>query len=129
MAAVPIGSIGAEQPLLIRQGADFGFTANLRGPDGVTPMNLTGCSARAQIRKRATDSALTIALTCTVVDALTGSLSISLTNLQTAGLVAGESVSEAASKYVWDCEFVDSLGRVIPLFYGPVNVFREVTRG
>lgn len=123
-----LGSIGVKLDLLIKQGSTFGpheFT--LTNPNG-TPLNLTGCSIRAQMRKRAGDATATAALTTPITAPLAGKFTLSLSAAETTPLPAGETLKDPASKGVWDCELLDSLGQVTPLYYGDTTVFREVTR-
>lgn len=125
-----IGTKGAELDLLIRQGATFGpVTSTINNPDG-SPMNLTGATIRAQVRKTPTSP---IGEGCVadfeILDALNGNFLWSFSASATGTLSAdNESESAPASLYVWDMEIEDASGRVIPLMYGKVNVFREVTK-
>ncbi len=125
-----IGTKGAELDLLIRQGATFGpVTCHLTNPD-TSPVNLAGCTIRAQIRKSAT-STLTPGATgvCTVTGAATGDFTYTFSATVTGALVAdAESELATASQYVWDMELEDASGRVTPLTYGRVYVYREVTK-
>jgi hypothetical protein len=123
-----IGSIGSPINLLIKQGSDFGpVTEILTNPDG-SPVNLTDAILRGQIRKSGNDAALVADLAIEITDAPNGVFTWGLSNAVTELIPAGESVRDKASSYVWDMELVDSIGRVIPLHYGSVSVFREVTR-
>lgn len=128
--ATTLGSKGAELNLLIRQGATFGpNVCTLTNPD-TSPVNLTGCTFRAQIRKTASDPLSSgAAATFTITNAALGEFYWEFTDEVTTVLVA-DSVSETApaSIYTWDMELEDASGRVIPLLYGTVNVFREVTK-
>ncbi len=139
-----IGSIGERLDLLIRQGANFGpvrFT--MTSPDGslfpastdtpvpesaFVPVDLTGCTIRGQIRKKPGDTDVAAALSVTVTDAPAGRYELSLSAATTAGLTAGANARAPESTYVWDLELVDSGGAVIPLYWGSVQVHREVTR-
>lgn len=128
MAAVPsIGSYGAQLDLKIKQGSTFAPSLGLKNPDG-TPVDLTNCMLRGQIRKKALDVSIVVALTFEILDAAAGSARMSLTDEQTAAITAGETTTTGASKYVYDVEMEDSQGAVRPLLYGAVTVFREVTR-
>lgn len=127
MAAPVLGSIGEELDLLIRQGATFGpHTLSMKNPNN-TPVDLTGVTFRGKIRK---DSKSTISypITFEVIDAAGGVVRMSMTDEETAVIPAGPLLTHADSKYVWDAEMEDSLGSVIPLYYGKVSVFREITR-
>lgn len=125
-----IGTKGAELDLLIRQGATFGpVTSTISNPDG-TPMDLTGATLRAQVRKTPTSP---IGEGCvasfTITNPTSGNFDWYFSATATSTLAAdNESETAPASVYVWDMEIEDAAGRVIPLMYGKVNVFREVTK-
>ena len=128
MPAQEIGYRGELLNLLIRQGATLGpFAVTLTNPNA-TQLNLTGSTLRAQVRKKALDATPVVALTCTITNAAAGQFTFGLTAVQTAGLPAGELISDADSKYVWDMELEDVAGTVFPLYFGDVQIFREVTR-
>lgn len=123
-----IGTKGASLDLLIRQGGTFLATVSATDATGL-PINLTGGTITAQIRK--TPSAVTIECSAVVViiNAVNGVFTFEFTAAATAALVASEtSETDAASTYVWDIELLNSATKVIPLMYGTVNVWREVTR-
>lgn len=125
-----IGTKGSELDLLIRQGATFGPNlCTLKNPD-TSPINLTGCTFRGQIRKTASDPLSTgCAITFVITNAAAGEFTWEVTDENTTALAA-DAISEAgpASQYVYDIEMEDASGRVIPLLYGKVSVFREVTK-
>lgn len=128
MAVPQIGSYGVELDLRIKQGATFGpVTVTARNPDA-TVMDLTGCTVRGHMRKKALDTGPPVAtFVCTVLSPATaGMFEFGLTDEVTAAIVADE--QPAKSTFVWDMELEDSTGRVIPLYYGQATVFREVTR-
>lgn len=129
MATTPVlGSIGDKVDLLIKQGSTFGpMVATLKNPD-LTAVDLTSMVIRGQIRKKALDTAIVASVVVAITDATGGVFEFSLTDEVTAAIVADELMQRPGSKYVWDMEIEDSLGRVIPLYYGDVTVFREVTR-
>ena len=123
-----LGYIGERLDLLIRQGATFGpFDVTLANPDK-TPVNLTGATVRAHVRKKALDANVVIDLQVQITDASAGKFQFGLSDELSASITAGETVKDPASLYVWDMELEDVLGRVVPLYYGEVKVFREVTR-
>ena len=129
MAANPkIGWLGEPLDLEIRQGATFGpHNAAMVNPDN-SPVDLTGCVIRGQIRRTALTTTVTASLSCTITDPAGGLYTLSMTDEVTAAIPAGESITDPKSKYVWDLELEDSQGRVIPLYYGNVSVLRESTR-
>lgn len=127
--ATTIGSKGAELDLLIRQGATLGpYPARLANLDA-SPMNLTGCTLRAQVRKSyTTDIQPGASFVFTIVDALDGRFIWSIPASSTRDLLAGPTETHKDSLYVWDMEIEDSQGNVTPLLYGMARVFREVTK-
>lgn len=130
MATPRIGYIGERLDLLIRQGADFGpMSATMVNPDQ-TLVDLTGCTIRGQIRKSGLDATIVESFNTTILNQVTyrGQYKFWLTNAETAAIVAGETLADKASKYVWDLELLDSTGIVTALYYGDVLVQREVTR-
>lgn len=129
MATAPVlGKIGTQIDLLIKQGSTFGpMVATLKNPDG-SAVNLTSCLIRGQIRKKALDTVLVTSFVVAITNETGGVFEFSLTDEVTAVIVADEIMQKPGSKYVWDMELEDALGRVIPLYYGDVTVFREVTR-
>lgn len=123
-----IGTKGEQLNLLIKQGSDFGpFNATMTDNLAV-PINLTGCTIRGQIRKTPTDAAVTAQLVVTITAPLAGQYSFTLPASVTAAIACGIDETASASKYVWDMELVDVSTKVIPLYYGDVAVFREVTK-
>lgn len=128
--ATQIGSKGSELDLLIRQGATFGPVAcTLTNPD-TSPVNLTGCTFRGQMRKTASDLLSTgCAFTFVITNATLGQFTIEITDENTTALAA-DVVSETgpSSQYVYDVEMEDASGRVIPILFGKAQVFREVTK-
>lgn len=129
MAVLSLGYVGERLNLTIRQGATLGpFSVTLKNPDA-SPVDLTGSVIRGQIRKKALDATVVAELDG-VLDAnpATGVFTFGLTAGETGVLQAGEALTDAASVYVWDMEWRDAAGRILPLYYGAVSVFREVTR-
>lgn len=123
-----LGYIGERLDLLIRQGATLGpFICTLSNPDA-SPVNLTGATIRGQIRKKAADTAVVATLSVIIMNPTGGQYSFALDAATTAGIVAGADITKPESVYLWDMELQDSLGRVIPLYWGDVRVHREVTR-
>lgn len=124
-----IGDIGERRDLLIRQGADFGpITETLVNPDG-SPVDLTGCICRGQIRRTVDDPEIAAEFVFQIAtDPTTGVVSWGLPNTVTVALAAGATVKDPASQYVYDQEIEDANGRIIPWRYGSALVHREVTR-
>lgn len=129
MSVMTIGNRGEQLNLIIRRGAELGpITATMQNPDE-TPVDLTGCTVRGQIRKNWDDAEVAAELDVSIIDAPNGQYRFGLTNEVTTDLASGALMENPESKYVWDLELEDSLGRVTPLYFGTVFVHREVTRG
>jgi hypothetical protein len=103
----------------VDQGSDFGATFTLK--ESGSPVDLTGYSARGQIRKKKTSSTITATFTCTVPDPLNGTIIVSLPNSITKDIVEGT--------YFYDIE-IYTVGNayVKRIIEGVVNVKGEVTR-
>lgn len=128
MPCLEIGYFGERLDLKIRQGATFGpISASMLNPDG-TPVDLTGCTLTAKIRRRALDVAVVKTIPVTITDAANGEYEFGLTDDETAAITAGERIHDQSSKYVWAMDLVDSAGRTIPLYYGQVIALRRSTQ-
>lgn len=104
-----------------------------------TIMDLTGCTARAQIgypvpktAKELTIPTQTIfqvmaTFLCTI-SVPTGEVTYSLTNTETSAIrTTGEAYNQL-TKYQWDFELRSAIGTVLRAFNGPVEVSPEVTK-
>lgn len=128
MTPARIGTIGERLDLLIRQGATLGpFVCSMSNPDG-TPVDLTGVLITGQIRKTPASPQVAAQLEVRVTNPVAGQYEFGLSAITSAALTAGADISRPESAYVWDLELHDTLGRVIPLYYGEARVHREVTR-
>lgn len=101
--------------ITIDQGTTFASGIDLLN-DNDEPVDVTNYAARGQIRKHYS-STNAVSFTTTLSN---GSLVISLTANQTAGMVAG--------RYVYDIELVDPSNTVLRILEGIVTVTPEVTR-
>lgn len=101
--------------LVIDQGSTYSVSISISNSDG-DPLNITGYSSRAQLRKHYTSSnAVTFQTSLS-----TGEVGLSLTSAQTALLTPG--------RYVYDVELIDSSNNVTRIVEGIVTVTPEVTR-
>lgn len=124
-----LGTIGEKIDLLIKQGSTFGpYFVELTNPDE-TPVDLSGCIIRGKIKKTGLSVVTVEELNVTITDAVLGKFKFGLTDEETAVLPAGETLKDKASLYTWDMEIEDNAGNVLPLYFGDVRVFREVTNG
>lgn len=78
MAAIPLN-------LLLEKGTDFDATFNIQNEDNTTPLNLTGYTAEAKMR-RSYYSTSSTDFTVGFVDRYNGILKISMTNANTSTL-------------------------------------------
>ena len=124
-----VGFKGERLDLLSRQGANLGpYIVTLKNPNG-TPVDLTSCTVRGQVRKNALDAGEPVAsFTITYIDRIGGQFSFEIPHSITQTIPAGEFQKDDASQYEWDMELLDSTNRVTPLYYGTFENFREVTR-
>ncbi len=113
MAAVYVSN------LVINAGATFSQQFDLAQSDDSSPLNLTGYTIAAQIRKHAGSSNPT-AFTATAMDAINGLVLISLTPVQTAALKKG--------RHVYDIVITDAAGDKTRVVEGSVLVREGVTR-
>ena len=112
----------ARLPLTIEQGATWKHVLVIR--DGASPRDLTGYTARMQIRKLVTSSEFLAELTPgngrMVITALQGRIELLLPAAVTAALPPGPSV--------YDIEIESPAGEVTRLLQGTVRIDAEVTR-
>jgi len=94
MAAIPLN-------LLLEKGTDFDATFNIQNEDNTTPLNLTGYTADAKMR-RSYYSTTSTDFTVGFVDRYNGILKISMTNVATAAL--------DPRRYVYDIVLTSSQG-------------------
>jgi hypothetical protein len=105
--------------LTIEQGSDFAIQLTL-SEDG-SAKNLTGYSARAQMRQKKTDASAAATFTCTVTDAAQGKVKMALANAITESLTPGI--------FFYDLElFTVDDANVTRLLEGQATVVAEVTR-
>jgi hypothetical protein len=107
------------QDLTVYQGDDWAAMVAVLNSDR-TPADLTGYTAKAQMRAGIADQTWDVAaeFTCAVV--LPNLISISLTSDQTTLLTQ--------SSYLWDLQAVSPQGIVTTLIGGGVQIVFEVTR-
>ena len=109
----------ANHNLTIDQGSDF--VIDLVISDEGVVKNLTGYSARAQMRTTKRASAIAATFTCTVTDASAGTVKVELPNATTSAISPG--------KYYYDLELYTASDAVVArLMQGTVILTPEVTR-
>jgi len=109
----------ARYDLVIDQGSDFAieFTVAESG----SAKNLSGYTARAQLRPSKSSSTLSASFTCGIPTPLNGKITMTLPNGTSSGLTAG--------RFFYDLEIFTSSNTVVQrLLYGEVTLTQEVTR-
>ena len=105
--------------IFIDQGSTFSSIVTVNGSDGLI-FNLTGYTARGQIRKAYASTSYT-SFTIVINNPTDGEIVMSLTAAQTAALSAG--------RYVYDVEIVEtSSGAITRVIEGQVEINPRVTR-
>jgi hypothetical protein len=111
-------------PLSIDQGSTFSYVATWTAGDPAVPVNLTGCTARAQFRSDITSSVVLCELTTAnsriTLGGTAGTITLSLSDTVTAAFDWTEGV--------YDLEIVYANSTVKRLLQGTVTVSPEVTR-
>ena len=109
----------ARYNLVIDQGSDFAISFTVK-EDG-SAKNLTGYSARAQMRTSRNATSIAATFTCTIATPTNGTVVMSLSNAVSSSLTAGT--------YVYDLEvFTANNASVTRLIQGSVDLTQEVTR-
>lgn len=103
--------------LVVDQGATYTTTIDVTDVDD-QPINLTGYTGSAQLRKHYTSSNSTSFAVS--IGTLDGTVTLSLTSTQTGALAAG--------RYVYDVELTNSSNVVSRIVEGIVTVTPQVTR-
>lgn len=113
----------ASRDITIEQGATFQYSLIWKDSAG-TPVNLTGYTARMQVRRRHADEVILMGLTSDTgeitLGGSAGTIVIVASATKTAAVPAKESV--------YDLELVSGDGTVTRLVEGNVTVTPEVTR-
>jgi hypothetical protein len=111
---------GGYVELYIDQGTTFADTIHLTSDVTGANMNLSGYSARSQMRRSHYSQNASANLTCTIATPNSGQIAITLTSANTANLSPG--------KYVFDLEIESSTGVVTRPIEGVIVVTPGVTR-
>lgn len=117
-------SIAATHNITIDQGSDFELSIILQEEDG-TVTDLTGYSARGQIRQSKDASEIAATFTCTIGTPASGEILLALGNSVTKLLTP----STSAGEYYYDIEIFTSGDIIVKrILQGRVVVTQEVTR-
>ena len=114
----------AKLKLKIIQGATFRKPLVWLAPDKTTPIDLTGCTARMQVRGEVESPTVLLELTTEndgiVIDGPAGKLTLHLSPAATTAI--------SWESGVWDLEVAHPNGDVTRLVQGSISVSPEVTR-
>ena len=114
------------------QGATFSMTVTVKD-SSANVQNLTGYTARMQIRSSYDSGTVTESLTTSngeiIITAAEGNVALELAATRTANIpVVLTNGKPPKTVYVYDLELVDGAGKVSKLLFGDINVYGEVTR-
>lgn len=97
-------------------GATLSLSFTCKDEDG-DPVDLTGFTARAEVRPTISSETLTLDLAPTIPTPANGVISVSIADTVTAGIEPGA--------YVWGLVLETPSGGVIPIESGPI-IFRQI---
>jgi hypothetical protein len=115
--------VASTYDILIEQGATFMLSAIWRDAGG-SPIDLTGYTARMQVRQKVTSANAELSLTSQAGDITLGDEAGTIVVLVSAGDTAALSIRRG----VYDLELESTSGVVTRLLEGVVTVSPEVTR-
>lgn len=108
--------------MVFYQGDDFSMTFRLKNKGTGTPVNITGCVPKADMKLAITDATVKMSFTAVLLDPLDGTVTLSLSGAQTASLAAGQAM-------VYDCQLKWLDNTVKTYLGGTITVLPEVTKG
>jgi hypothetical protein len=111
--------------LAIRQGETFDKTVTWKAGSPAAAVDLTGCTARADVRAKPGAAVVLLSMTTENGRIVLGDAAGTIRILLSAAITAEMAVTRGA---VWDLEIVYPDDTVRPLLAGSVSVTQEVTR-
>lgn len=106
--------------LYMDQGASFENTLTITDDITNAAANLTGYTISSQMRRSYYSANATANITCTIVNAATGNVKMSLAAANTANIKAG--------RYLFDVETIDPNNFVVRILEGIITVTPGITR-
>lgn len=106
------------QELFVEQGSDFTITLTIDDVDG-NPFDLTGYTAKSQVRKSYYSANATAEFIITLTNPLEGLITLNLSSANTANIYPG--------RYVYDLYVNDNLNVKTRVLEGIVNILPRVT--
>lgn len=96
--------------------------------DGTTPVDLTGWSGQARIRRKASDSAALANPAVVIVDPVNGLVDLDINIEVSEAVPAVDDFTAAGSQSVWDLLLIDGAGQPMQLLQGPVTGYLSPTQ-
>ena len=112
--------MAAYTELYMDQGTTFSNILTLTDDLTSASINVSGYTVRSQMRRSYYSAKATANITCTITNASSGEITMSLTDGQTANIKAG--------RYLFDVETVDTGGVVSRVLEGIITVTPGVTK-
>lgn len=106
--------------LYVDQGATFNNIINITDDTTNTPVNIAGYTVTSQMRRSYYSTNPSANIICTITNAATGEITMSMTAANTANIKAG--------RYLFDVETVDTLNFVSRILEGIITVTPQITR-
>jgi hypothetical protein len=128
MANIGSPAIGKAQ-LDIRRGDDITMSWELKDPDTLNPIDLTGYTFAMKVR-RAYDRSVILTFAIDMTDPVNGLFTSSVTATDTAALTECNFINEGQEKGrigVWDLEQTDPTGKVQTIAGGEAWLWKDVT--
>jgi hypothetical protein len=122
-----LGTLGKRVDILLRRGCNWGpFVATMTNPDG-TPVDLTGSTFEARIKRKANDAQPVAVITMALLtDGTDGKYTLAMDHTVTDALTTDPDITKPGARYVWDAEEITASGERIPRYYGVVTVQENV---
>jgi hypothetical protein len=121
-----VSNIGCQYNLIMRRGADFIVPSITFQNADLSPVDLTGCTFAAEMRRTGLSADVALQFTVTPVDLPHGIIRMSVAAAATASVTCGETQFDLSSQYVWDMRMTDANGIISTPLWGTVNVLRQV---
>lgn len=122
--------VPANLNITIFQGADFVLPIQMMGDDGVTPINITGCTFKAQLRSVASSPDVIDDFDVTILDGSLGEFEMTLTAEQTLAIPVQPSSmpNRTITNYCYDLFITYLNGQITRLLEGVAFISPDVTR-
>lgn len=106
--------------LYVDKGTSFQNKITLTDDSTNTSINLSGYSARSQLRRSYYSTNASANIVCTISDAANGEITMSLSASNTSNIMAG--------RYLFDVQTTNPIGAVTRVLEGTLTMLPEITR-